>query len=301
MPAQESRPRRRVVVEPDPASVPPVLAQYASAPTIAALARAYPALPRSERKVADFILGHAQEVPHLTSTELGARVGVSQSIVSRLCQRVYDGGYGQLRLGLAQELAVAGTDGDREVGEAQRQHGNDDEILRRTFEDLAIAERAIALLDRERLRAAARMLVEANGIVTCGMSLSGAMGQRLAQLLYMEGLTARYEPEPFHPPHWSVGLQAGGVLTAISYRGNAPELNNLVQHAKDSGASVLLITNEARCAQARTADLVLATHAPSAPTEQEYAGGPGLYVQLATIRALWLAVRAELATRGGRS
>lgn len=278
-----------------------VIAGLATAPTIAALTQAYPSLPRSERRVADFILSHATEVPHLTSTELGRRAGVSQSIVSRLCLRVFDGGYGALRLGLAQELAVAeASDHTHESGHPGSDLDGDD-ILRHTTEDLAVAARAIAVLDRDRLRLVARMLCDARSIVICGMSLSGAMGQRLAHLLHLEGLPARAEREPYNPPYWSLGLGEDSVLMAISYRGDAPDLSGLVEHGKHEGAELLVITNETRSRLARSADLVINTHAPSVHSDEDWASSAALYVQLATVRAVWFAVRAELADRKARA
>lgn len=260
-------------------------ASLAAAPTIAALMSAYPSLPRSERRVADYILGHATEIPLLTSTELGRLAGVSQSIVSRLCTLVYDTGYSGLRLGLAHDLAIAAVDAG-----STESSGLPDPLLSRTEDDLQIAERAIALLDHERLQQAAWTLCEATGVVTCGMAFSGAVSQRLANLLHLEGVPARFEREPYSAPYGELGFRAGTVLVVTSYRGVAPGVVGIVEHAKAEGAAILLLTNEERSPLARTADLVLATSAPSATSDAEWATGASGYVQLALARAVWLAV-----------
>ncbi len=75
---------------------------------ISLIRKAYPALRSSEQKVADFIFGHPEEVPHLNITELAKRSDTSEATVTRLCHSIEISGYGELKLLLTHNLASSG-------------------------------------------------------------------------------------------------------------------------------------------------------------------------------------------------
>ena len=58
----------------------------------------YDALPRSERKVADYALAHADELIHASVTDLAQRLDVSESTIVRFCQRLDYQGYQEFKI-----------------------------------------------------------------------------------------------------------------------------------------------------------------------------------------------------------
>src|SRR5579872_988563 len=64
----------------------------------------YSALRTAEQRVADFILKHAEELIHLTVTELAERTQTSESTVVRLCQKIGYKGYQEFKIVLARDL-----------------------------------------------------------------------------------------------------------------------------------------------------------------------------------------------------
>jgi DNA-binding MurR/RpiR family transcriptional regulator len=65
--------------------------------------RMLPSLPEQERKVADFVLSHPHDVVGYSITRLASLSCVSNTTVSRLCQRLGIDGYRQFRIALAKE------------------------------------------------------------------------------------------------------------------------------------------------------------------------------------------------------
>jgi len=67
-----------------------------------------PELPASERKAAQWILGHLQDALEQDTRSLAARAGVSQPTLVRLAHSLGCSGYQELRLRLAREIGAAG-------------------------------------------------------------------------------------------------------------------------------------------------------------------------------------------------
>jgi DNA-binding MurR/RpiR family transcriptional regulator len=272
---------------------------YPTSPLLQELRQLYPSLPPAERRIADVIFARPREVVNLTTVELAKQAGASQPGASRLCGRLSTKSFSAFKVRLAQEVGASTSTDDlvasapSEQGSAHRHDPRLAEIVEQTRDDMAIGLRAVATLDPDALDTAAETVLAAKSIVICGFDLSGAVAWRLASLLHRSGLRARPERDPYHAP-WVADLRQGDVLMIISYRGKVPQLMSAVRRAREQGVTVLLLTNEARSEMAAEADAVLLTVAPAATSDDDYTSGPAVYVQLATARALWLAVRREL-------
>jgi DNA-binding MurR/RpiR family transcriptional regulator len=265
----------------------------------------YPSLPPAERRVADVVLDRPRGVLVRTSSELAIEAGASQPAASRLCARLSTRTFAAFKVRLAQELGVesVSVSGDDETPgyllAASPAFAASDgvdpllaSIVARTETDQALVLRAVATLDPDALRRAARALRTARTIVVCGFDLSGSVAGRLASLLHLAGCPARAERDPDSAP-WLGDLAMHDVLLVISYRGRVPQLLGALGRIRAQGASVIVLTNEAQTNLADLADVLLLTRAPAARSDDEYVTGPALAVQLAATRALWLAVHAE--------
>lgn len=78
-------------------------------------------LSPAQRRLANYIVDHPHEAPFLSSSELAARVGVSQPSVTRLASALGFGKYGELQRELRQiVLSLATTTGDDSGNKFQR-------------------------------------------------------------------------------------------------------------------------------------------------------------------------------------
>ena len=73
-------------------------------PLLSTIKSFYPSLHNAEKKVADFILEHGDEVTKITITELAERSDVSDATVVRFCQRIGYKGFYQMKIALAQDM-----------------------------------------------------------------------------------------------------------------------------------------------------------------------------------------------------
>ena len=67
----------------------------------------YSSLPKAERKVADYILGNAEEAPHSSVQEFASIGGVSVASVSRFVRKLGFEDFKEFKLELARETSGA--------------------------------------------------------------------------------------------------------------------------------------------------------------------------------------------------
>lgn len=148
-------------------------------------------LPQAQRKAAEYILSHYQDVPFLSVTELAARIGVSDTTVIKLCARLGYTGY----LGFRRELAaLVRSDMTMYANLENRIEGVDGEsVLDQVMAcDLQNVERT--LTDPQNRRAFPRLLERldrARRVYVCGFRTAASQAEFLAVNLQLQDRDVR--------------------------------------------------------------------------------------------------------------
>jgi D-arabinose 5-phosphate isomerase GutQ len=110
---------------------------------------------------------------------------------------------------------------------------------------------------------AVSILLEVQGkTLVTGMGTSGAVARRIAHLLSCGGTPAVFVSAA-DGLHGGLGLVAeGDVLISISKGGESEELNDFTQLARERGARVIVMTEEANSSLAAHRDCVIEIHTP---------------------------------------
>ncbi len=161
-------------------------------------------------------------------------------------------------------------------------------------EVLNIEEQGLAAV-RERIGEEFPMAVEAlftckTRVVVTGIGKSGLIGQKIVATLNSTG-TSSYFLHPVEALHGDLGMVlSSDVVVAISYSGETPELNALLQSFKTRGNYVIAMTSSNTSSLAKAADVVLNIRvpkeacslglAPTASTTATLAMGDALAVAL---------------------
>ncbi|EHC76380.1 putative DNA-binding transcriptional regulator, partial [Salmonella enterica subsp. enterica serovar Montevideo str. S5-403] len=138
----------------------------------------YPDLAQSDRKLADYLLAQPDTARHLSSQQLAAEAGVSQSSVVKFAQKLGFKGFPALKLALSEALAsnpnphsvpvhnqIRGDDPMRLVGE---------KLIK---ENVAAMHATLDVNSEEKLLESVTMLRHARRIVTTGIGASGLVAQ----------------------------------------------------------------------------------------------------------------------------
>ncbi|CCJ76365.1 MurR/RpiR family transcriptional regulator [Cronobacter muytjensii] len=211
--------------------------------TLILIRQRYPTLAQSDRKLADFLLQFPDYARHLSSQQLAAEAGVSQSSVVKFSQKLGYKGFPALKLAISEALAsqsnihsiavhneILGDDPLRLVGE---------KLIK---ENLAAMHASLDINPEEKLLASVGLLRNARRIVLTGIGASGLVAKNFSWKLMKIGLNAVAEQDMHALLATVQALEPEDLLVALSYSGERREINLAADEALRVGARILAIT-----------------------------------------------------------
>jgi DNA-binding MurR/RpiR family transcriptional regulator len=215
-------------------------------------------LPPPAARIADFILTHAQDVIHMSVTEVAEKAEASEGSVVSLCQQIGARGFQQLKIALARDLVQPIqfihedlTRDDPAATVVEKIFRSNMQALRDTLKvlDAAAVARAVAAIRRARR-------VELYGIGSAAPIAEDAH-YRLLRI----GVEAKVVVDS-HVQAISASLTGPEVTTiTISHSGATHETVTATRLAREAGATTICITNFGRSPLVAHADIVLNTMA----------------------------------------
>lgn len=272
----------------EPARSRPAVTSGAS--VLARLQTLVPNLRDTERKIADYILSHAEEVIYLSITELADRTDTSEASIIRFAQRLGYAGYAALKIALTIDRrdSAAPLPSDLEPGAdiAALKHT----ILRVNSESL---RDTAELLDNTALSNAVEALMGARRIDAYGIGGSAVVVHDAYFMLMQIGLPIVAIADPHLQMMSAVQLTTGDVALAISLSGSTRDTIEALQAARDAGATCLCITRYARSPITRVAHITLLAAARPATV-----GGHNLLGRVAQLAVIDILAAAVMLARG---
>jgi len=211
--------------------------------TLILIRHRYPTLSQSDRKLADFLLQFPDYARHLSSQQLAAEAGVSQSSVVKFSQKLGYKGFPALKLAISEALAsqsnihsvavhneILGDDPLRLVGE---------KLIK---ENVAAMHASLDINPEEKLLASVGLLRNARRIVLTGIGASGLVAKNFSWKLMKIGLNAVAEQDMHALLATVQAMEPEDLLVALSYSGERREINLAADEALRVGARILAIT-----------------------------------------------------------
>ncbi len=219
---------------------------------------AYSGLRAAEQRVADFILGHPDELIYLTVTELAERTNTSESTVVRLTQKIGYKGYQEFKIVLARDL-VGPT---REIHSSIESGDDLVTIKDKVFQANAQALRdTIEVLDDEQLKRAVAALARAHRIEFYGVGGSGPLALDAYHKFLKLGVSAAALSDGDLMAMSSSLLGPDDVALGISHTGASRDVTDALGRARAHGATTIGITHRPSSPITKVSDIVLVTAA----------------------------------------
>ncbi|HJV24733.1 MAG TPA: transcriptional regulator HexR [Aromatoleum sp.] len=218
-------------------------------------------LRKSERAVAEFVLGRPNEVLNISIAELAYRVGVSQPTVARFVNALGFTGFKDFKLRLAQSLASGVPYVHRDVGPDDTLDEVAPKVFNRTIGALISVRNQ---LDAVRLQRAVELVTRAGRMEFYGIGNSGIVATDAQHKFFRFGIPSVAYSDPHTQGMAATLLEEGDVVVAISASGRTPELIRACELARDAGAEVIAITASGS-PLSRVANVVLAADVPEDP------------------------------------
>lgn len=216
----------------------------------------YYQLTSAEKKVADYAVIHQQQTQFMSISELAEEAGVAEATISRFCKRLGYKGYSAFKLAIANSTAGR-TESSTRSGEFQPE----DNILgicqKICDSDVDAIRQTLELIDPEKIRRAADILVSAGRVLCMGQGESMILAQECAHLFSLVRPNFYAVIDSHIQAIAASQLTARDVVLYFSYSGSTKELLDNLKIVREQRAMSILITRFPKSPGAAYADVVL--------------------------------------------
>lgn len=244
-----------------------------------------PTLPKQERKVGDYVLDHPHESVRLSITDLARAAGVSNTTVSRFCQRLQMNGYRRFKIELATEtgspenlIYVDAVPGETLASLARRTFALNIQALHDT-------QKALDMTALEQVVAA---VLRARRVDIYSMGGAGIAARELHFKCMQLGINANAFLDSQMQLMSAASLTREDVGIGISHSGMQRHVAEALHLAGSGGATTVAMTSYPATPVAEAADIVLYT--ASLGAEVAYDSPSVRNAQLAVVDVLYEAL-----------
>lgn len=253
-------------------------------------------LPPGDRRVAEVILEVPHEVIHMTVSELAARAGSAESTTVRCCRKLGYGGYQDLKIRLARELATQ----QPQIQAAIDQDTAPYEILRTVLAfDAELLKDITSGIGEGEFEDASRAIARARRVILVGFGSSYFVCLEAHERLSSAGLDAVAPESPNMKLLLCSRTTSEDVVVCVSHTGATKELIRYAEVAKANEATVIAVTSYANTRLARTADIALV--AGGRDLDFRFDALSGRLAHLAVLDALYMSMPNQLGERATAS
>lgn len=240
----------------------------------------YETFSKSEKKIADYIMEHPDDVLPMYITELAEHSGSSEATIVRFCRKLGFDGYQQFKLALAKTADI------RPVSENITSNDSAYGILSKVCEDIYCSlEKTMQTIDENALQCCCEKLLMANKILIFGLGNSASVALDACHKMFRLGLNAIAYTDNHMQAIAASHADKQSVIIGISHSGHSRDIVQALQTAKDRGATTISLTSEKKSPIVKVSDVVLYT--VSDETNYRILGLSSRIAQLAIIDTIY--------------
>lgn len=223
----------------------------------------FDSLSPSEKKVAKFLLSHADRMIYMSISECAENCKVSETTVIRFAHMLDLTGYQHLKIELAKNVVDPTSALAAEVTPSDSQSDALQKVFRAATQSL---ESTFSILDPDRLNQALDAIVEANHILAVGFGTSNLACQYMEYKFLRIGIKILAHQD-FHLLMTSTALlEPADVVFCFSHSGETRQVIELVEEVAEKGVTTISVTNHKRSPLVKASNITLLTSAFDPPT-----------------------------------
>jgi len=198
-------------------------------------------LPPQQQLIAEFLLGHLEELPFISVPSLASRIKVSEATVVRFAQRIGFDGFAGMKAALTE--LVRGRVASRGSEPALPEERG--ELLAGVIiEEIANIRQLGDEIRESALRDAAGAVFGANHVYCFGLGISSILADLSGYLLTQVGVRASILSTRFSSPlEQTVMLRPGDLLLVFSYPPFSSQTVAMVRDASERGIATVAVTD----------------------------------------------------------
>ena len=198
-------------------------------------------LSKSEKKVAETILGAPQIAIHSSIATLAKMADVSEPTVNRFCRRLDTKGFPDFKLLLAQSLANGTPYVSRNVDENDSVEAYTGKIFESAMAGLDAVRSTLDMLTINR---AVDCLTQARKIAFFGLGASAAVAHDAMNKFFRFNIPVIYSDDVVMQRMSCINSTEGDVVVLISHTGRTKNLVDIARNARENDSTMLAITSE---------------------------------------------------------
>ncbi len=198
-------------------------------------------LRKSEKLVADWIMGHPNDAASLSIGMLAKTVGVSEPTVIRFCRALGFDGYHVFKQELAEALNAGVPFIHSNVSESDNTRDIVNKVITQASAALLRTKESVSV---KAIEQAVKILLKSSKVLCIGHGASNVVATDIQQKLLRVGITVSvFSDHHVHSLAASL-MNKKDVLIAVSHTGRSQDILDSVAFARDCGASVISFTSK---------------------------------------------------------
>ncbi len=240
----------------------------------------YDSMGKSEKRIADWLFEHSDEIIPLSITELAEISGSSEATIVRFAKRIGFSGYQEMKISFAQES------GKKIINKDISRNDNCMDILDKISNEIYCSlEMTKHAIDKNSLEAAAEAIMNCRNIYIFGLGNSAATATDAAHKFLRAGCHATAYCDNHMQAIAASHLGEDDVAVGISHSGSSRDIVDALKISRDNGAATICITNYGKSPIIKQSDIVLCTR--SQETEYSILGLNSRIAALAIIDSIY--------------
>ena len=219
----------------------------------------YDTLKSAERKAADLLLKDPKFVSVASIVEAAEVGGCSEATMLRLARKLGYEGYPELKAHLSK-----GIDGSNSVALYKGISNKDsyEAVIDKVFQaSIQALKDTLNVIDKNEFKKAIEAIINADKIVLSGVGDAANVALSGFQKFIRVGANVQASADPDIQLIAVSHLKKGDVVIAISHSGRTKSIVDLVKYTRETGATVISITNYPVSPLAKNSDIILLTAA----------------------------------------
>lgn len=214
----------------------------------------YHGLTKSEQRIADYIMEHADKIMDETIPELAGHTKSSEITVSRFCKKLGFSGLQGLKIALAAEMASEGDERYQDIYPEDSYEMLAGKVFQNITDGL---QDTLKLLDFQAVGQAVESLVKARRVAVYGFGNSATVCRDIETRFLRFGMVVQAYADDHQQVTSASLLTPEDVVIAVSHTGATIDLLETIKIAKSAGAKIIVITSYAQSSLAKMADITL--------------------------------------------
>lgn len=251
----------------------------------AAIQSQYSTLSKVGKRIADYILADPVHITSISIQQMAAELDIAESSIIRFCKIVGCAGFSEVKLLLAKYSPKSVRTIFEDLSETDSISTISESVFSRNIDTL---ERALQLLDFEKIEQAVGMLSRAENILILGVGASGTIAEDFYIRLMRIGIRAVSLTDSHLMQIQASQCGPDTAVIAISHTGKTREIVSAVRTARECGAPTIGITGYPDTPLKEVSDICLELYSPEqlfvSPRVAQFSLIDTLYVSLAIRR-----------------